>query len=77
MIINQPLNTMLLKLQDFIKINIVNIISLNNSNFDKIGDYSSDKEAYDNAGLIAKGTHQRFSVKIEKFLAKAEERLKK
>lgn len=34
-------------------------------------------EAYDNAGLIAKGTHQRFSVKIEKFLAKAEERLKK
>lgn len=44
MIINQPLNTMLLKLQDFIKINIVNIILLNNSNFDKIGDYSSDKE---------------------------------
>jgi len=32
-------------------------------------------EAYDNAGLIAKGTHQRFSVKAEKFLAKAKTRL--
>ncbi len=32
-------------------------------------------EAYDNAGLIAKGTHQRFSVKSEKFLAKAKARL--
>lgn len=32
-------------------------------------------EAYDNAGLIAKGTHQRFSVKTEKFMAKAKARL--
>ncbi|MEE0858778.1 MAG: hotdog domain-containing protein [Acutalibacteraceae bacterium] len=32
-------------------------------------------EAYDNAGLIAKGTHQRFSVKTEKFLAKAKSKL--
>ncbi|MEE0059395.1 MAG: hotdog domain-containing protein [Acutalibacteraceae bacterium] len=32
-------------------------------------------EAYDNAGLIAKGTHQRFSVKTEKFIAKATARL--
>lgn len=32
-------------------------------------------EAYDNAGLIAKGTHQRFSVKTEKFIAKAKARL--
>lgn len=44
MIINQLLNTMLLKLQDFIKISIINITQLNNSNFDKIGDYSSDME---------------------------------
>ncbi len=32
-------------------------------------------EAFDNAGLIAKGTHQRFSVKTDKFLAKAQARL--
>ncbi len=32
-------------------------------------------EAYDNAGLIAKGTHQRFSVKIDKFLKKANAKL--
>ena len=32
-------------------------------------------EAYDNAGLIAKGTHQRFSVKTEKFMDKAKARL--
>lgn len=32
-------------------------------------------EAYDNAGLIAKGTHQRFSVKTERFMAKAKARL--
>lgn len=32
-------------------------------------------EAYDNAGLIAKGTHQRFSVKTDKFIAKAKARL--
>lgn len=32
-------------------------------------------EAYDNAGLIAKGTHQRFSVKTEKFLAKAKSKI--
>ena len=33
-----------------------------------------DVEAYDNAGLIGKGTHERFSVKIDKFMLKAEER---
>lgn len=32
-------------------------------------------EAYDNAGIIAKGTHQRFSVKTEKFMTKAKARL--
>lgn len=32
-------------------------------------------EAYDNAGLIAKGTHQRVSVKAEKFLNKAKSKL--
>lgn len=32
-------------------------------------------EAYDNAGIIAKGTHQRFSVKTDKFLAKAQAKL--
>lgn len=31
-------------------------------------------EAYDNAGLIGKGTHERFSVKSEKFMAKCQER---
>ena len=31
-------------------------------------------EAYDNAGIIGKGTHERFSVKSEKFMIKAEER---
>ena len=31
-------------------------------------------EAYDNAGLIGKGTHTRFSVKIDKFLEKAQQR---
>ncbi len=35
---------------------------------------SFDVEAYDNAGLIGKGTHERFTVKIDKFLAKANER---
>ena len=33
-----------------------------------------DVEAYDNAGLIGKGTHERFSVKSDKFMLKAEER---
>ena len=33
-----------------------------------------DVEAYDNAGLIGKGTHERFSIKAEKFMLKAEER---
>lgn len=33
-----------------------------------------DVEAYDNAGLIGKGTHERFTVKIDKFISKAEER---
>ncbi|MBE6774943.1 MAG: thioesterase [Ruminococcaceae bacterium] len=31
-------------------------------------------EAYDNAGLIGKGTHERFSIKSDKFMLKAEER---
>lgn len=35
---------------------------------------SFDVEAYDNAGLIGKGTHERFTVKIDKFMLKAEER---
>ena len=34
-----------------------------------------DVEAYDNAGLIGKGTHERFSVKSDKFTAKCQERL--
>ena len=33
-----------------------------------------DVEAYDNAGLIGKGTHERFSIKADKFMLKAEER---
>lgn len=33
-----------------------------------------DVEAYDNAGLIGKGTHERFSIKSDKFMLKAEER---
>lgn len=33
-----------------------------------------DVEAYDNAGLIGKGTHERFTVKIDKFLQKTAER---
>ena len=33
-----------------------------------------DVEAYDNAGLIGKGTHERFSIKKDKFRLKAEER---
>lgn len=36
--------------------------------------FTFDVEAYDNAGLIGKGTHERFSVKADKFLKKAEER---
>lgn len=35
---------------------------------------SFNVEAYDNAGLIGKGTHERFSVKTEKFMQKAIER---
>ncbi len=35
---------------------------------------SFDVEAYDNAGLIGKGTHERFTVKIDKFLQKVQER---
>ncbi len=31
-------------------------------------------EAYDNAGLIGKGTHERFTVKTDKFIQKAIER---
>lgn len=33
-----------------------------------------DVEAFDNAGLIGKGTHERFSIKSDKFMIKAEER---
>ncbi len=33
-----------------------------------------DVEAYDNAGLIGKGTHERFCIKIDKFMQRAEER---
>ncbi len=33
-----------------------------------------DVEAYDNAGLIGKGTHIRFTIKVDKFLQKAQER---
>lgn len=33
-----------------------------------------DVEAYDNAGLIGKGTHERFTIKIDKFMEKAVER---
>ncbi len=35
---------------------------------------SFDVEAYDNAGLIGKGTHVRFTVKIDKFIEKAQQR---
>ena len=33
-----------------------------------------DVEAYDNAGLIGKGTHERFTIKVDRFMEKAEER---
>lgn len=33
-----------------------------------------DVEAYDNAGIIGKGTHERFSIKSDKFMLKAQER---
>lgn len=36
--------------------------------------YDFTVEAYDNAGLIGKGSHTRFSVKIDKFLEKAQQR---
>lgn len=35
---------------------------------------SFDVEAYDEAGLIGKGTHERFTIKIDSFLKKAQER---
>lgn len=35
---------------------------------------SFDVEAYDNAGLIGKGTHERFTVKVDKFIEKVQER---
>ncbi len=31
-------------------------------------------EAFDNAGIIGKGTHTRFTIKIDSFIKKAEER---
>lgn len=33
-----------------------------------------DVEAYDDAGLIGKGTHERFTIKIDSFMKKALER---
>lgn len=38
--------------------------------------YSFDLEAYDNAGLIARGKHERFAVKTERFMEKTEGKLK-
>ncbi len=37
--------------------------------------YRFEVFAYDNAGLIAKGSHERFSVKSEKFIQKAKAKL--
>lgn len=37
--------------------------------------YCFDVFAYDNAGLIAKGKHERFAVKADKFMQKAEAKL--
>ena len=36
--------------------------------------YDFTVEAYDNAGLIGKGTHTRFSVKVDRFLEKTQQR---
>lgn len=33
-----------------------------------------DVEAYDDVGLIGKGTHERFTIKVESFMKKAAER---
>ncbi len=38
---------------------------------------SFDVEAYDEAGLIGKGTHERFSIKIDKFMEKTQQKLTK
>ncbi len=35
---------------------------------------SFDVEAYDDAGLIGKGTHERFTIKVDSFMKKALER---
>ena len=35
---------------------------------------SFDVEAYDEVGLIGKGTHERFTIKVESFMKKAQER---
>ncbi len=37
--------------------------------------FSFDIFAYDNAGLIAQGKHERFSVKAEKFMQKANSKI--
>lgn len=37
--------------------------------------FSFELEAFDNAGLIAKGTHTRFTVKSERFMEKAKAKL--
>lgn len=36
--------------------------------------YKFNLEAFDNAGIIAKGTHERVSVKKERFIQKSQER---
>ena len=36
--------------------------------------YTFEVEAHDGVGLVGKGTHKRFAVKSEKFMAKAESR---
>ena len=36
-----------------------------------------DVAAYDEAGLIGKGTHQRVYIDVERFMSKCEEKLKK
>ncbi len=48
----------------------------------KVTDFDGRKvefevEAYDSAGLIGKGTHTRFTIKIESFMKKATERAAK
>ncbi len=37
--------------------------------------YTFELEAYDNAGLIAKGKHERFAVKIDRFMEKTQKKI--